>query len=108
MGVDCALLREQLSASLDDAGHLAPDLQAHLADCPACRSWYDGAARVTRGLRVRPAAPDPEPAGLAGRVLELIDTRTVCGCGAECGCDPVCHCGDLCVCRTGRAAPGEA
>jgi predicted anti-sigma-YlaC factor YlaD len=41
-------------------------VDAHLAACPACATWYEAAARVTRLIRLSPAAPVPD---LTARVL---------------------------------------
>jgi predicted anti-sigma-YlaC factor YlaD len=51
----CENVRESLSAALDgEAGPVpADDVAAHLAGCVACRAWADGAARVTRAVRLR-------------------------------------------------------
>jgi predicted anti-sigma-YlaC factor YlaD len=57
----CENVRESLSAALDgEAGPVpADDVAAHLAGCVACRAWADGAARVTRAVRVQPVeVPD--------------------------------------------------
>lgn len=106
MTTSCHAARESLSCDLDGE-HPAGDFAAahtHLDECADCRRWYADAAAVNRRLRIG-AAPSPaaaaEPPGqdLAGRVLSLIDLRTVCGCGDTCQCSDPCGCGDLCACR---------
>jgi predicted anti-sigma-YlaC factor YlaD len=51
------LFREALSARLDgeDEPMGAAALDAHLAECAACRRWWDDAAAVTRLVRTGPA-----------------------------------------------------
>jgi predicted anti-sigma-YlaC factor YlaD len=64
----CDTVRSALSARLDGEAHPAPAdrVDAHLAGCPACRSWLAQAERVTRGVRLRAVAvPD-----LTQRILE--------------------------------------
>jgi predicted anti-sigma-YlaC factor YlaD len=51
----CEAVREALSAQLDGEDPGSAEVDAHLAGCPACRSWLDGAARVTRLARTGPA-----------------------------------------------------
>jgi predicted anti-sigma-YlaC factor YlaD len=41
-------------------------VDAHLATCSACATWYEAAARVTRLIRLSPAAPVPD---LSTRIL---------------------------------------
>src|SRR5205823_2901956 len=41
-------------------------IDAHLAACPACATWYEAAVRVTRLIRLSPAAPVPD---LSTRIL---------------------------------------
>jgi predicted anti-sigma-YlaC factor YlaD len=50
----CAKWREVLSAQLDGEETAAERsaVEHHLAGCPACRTWYDRAARVTRRTRL--------------------------------------------------------
>lgn len=64
----CERCREALSARLDAESGPAPaaDVDAHLADCRACRDWWERAAALNRRLRVRPVPPAP---GLAERVM---------------------------------------
>lgn len=53
-------MQDALSAQLDseDPG-LPPDaLAAHLAGCAGCRGWQEGAAAVSRRLRVQPAGSE--------------------------------------------------
>jgi predicted anti-sigma-YlaC factor YlaD len=63
--VGCDSYREALSARLD--GEEAPDeraaLDAHLAECPACRRWLDDAALVTRRVRTGPAVAGVDVTG---------------------------------------------
>jgi predicted anti-sigma-YlaC factor YlaD len=69
MDVGCDQYREALSAGLDGEPHGVPDdvLAGHLDLCSACREWFAEAARITRLVRVAPAAalPDLAPAVLA-------------------------------------------
>jgi predicted anti-sigma-YlaC factor YlaD len=69
MYVGCDQYREALSAELDREPPGVPDdvLAGHLSGCPACREWCGQAARITRLVRVAPAAamPDLAPAVLA-------------------------------------------
>jgi predicted anti-sigma-YlaC factor YlaD len=62
-------VREGLSARLDgeDPGVSPAVLDAHLERCAACRGWEEGAAAVSRRLRLRAAPPavDLVPAVLA-------------------------------------------
>jgi predicted anti-sigma-YlaC factor YlaD len=53
------LYREALSARLDgeDGPVGRAELDAHLAECPACRQWLDDAATVNRLARTAPAMP---------------------------------------------------
>ncbi|GAA4828064.1 zf-HC2 domain-containing protein [Actinomycetospora corticicola] len=58
----CEDCREEISADLDgesDADGRAA-IEAHLAVCPACRAWREGAAVVTRSVRTAPADPGPD------------------------------------------------
>jgi predicted anti-sigma-YlaC factor YlaD len=60
--VHCASFREAVSAGLDGEPLGMPQerLDAHLAGCPACRSWADAAAEVTRRARLAPATAVPD------------------------------------------------
>lgn len=62
MGVDCDTYREALSALLDGERSPIPEAQVedHVAECPACRSWQLRATALTRALRLRPAEPTPD------------------------------------------------
>jgi len=64
----CLQFREALSAQLDrePLGGAPGAVDAHLAACPACATWYEAAARVTRLVRLSPAAPVPD---LTARIL---------------------------------------
>jgi predicted anti-sigma-YlaC factor YlaD len=58
----CSPFREAISARLDgeDLGVPARELDAHLAACPACGSWAEAAAGVTRRARLAPAPAVPD------------------------------------------------
>lgn len=60
--MECALAREALSARLD--GEQEPvagaDLDAHLARCATCRSWFAAAGELARRTRVRAAPLIPD------------------------------------------------
>lgn len=60
--MSCDHWRELASARLDGelAGDEATALDAHLATCPACRSFAADAADLGRAVRVRPAEPVPD------------------------------------------------
>ncbi|MFI6096137.1 zf-HC2 domain-containing protein [Lentzea sp. NPDC051213] len=60
--MECNTCREALSARLDgeDEGVPADQVDAHLETCASCQSWHDGAAALTRTLRLRPATPVPD------------------------------------------------
>lgn len=75
MVVDCDTCRETVSARLDDEpGSVSEaDTDAHLACCPSCRAWQDGAAALTRSLRLRPATVVPD---LTTAVLDATPTAT--------------------------------
>jgi predicted anti-sigma-YlaC factor YlaD len=62
MVVLCADCREELSARLDgeDDPRARAGVDAHLDACPACRAWFDDAARITRLARTGPAQPTPD------------------------------------------------
>jgi len=87
-GMDCGTSREALSARLDgedEPGERAP-VDAHLADCGACRRWYDDAAELTRlariGLPVRSPGVDASVLAAApgrGRARAALVLRTVLG-----------------------------
>lgn len=72
--MSCERWREGLSARLDGEapGVPAAALEAHLADCPACRAWAVAAERATRLARVGAAAPVPDVTErvLAGAALD--------------------------------------
>ncbi|MDG4785024.1 zf-HC2 domain-containing protein [Micromonospora sp. WMMD1102] len=53
----CEQFRELLSACLDGEDSLAERAATdiHLAECSACRRWYEAAARITRLARTGPA-----------------------------------------------------
>jgi predicted anti-sigma-YlaC factor YlaD len=71
MSMGCEAVREALSAQLDgeDEASGRAEVDAHLDTCPACRSWLDGAARVTRLARTSPA---PAVAALGPDALTAI------------------------------------
>jgi len=54
--------RESLSARLDGEAEVVPAelLDAHLAECGACRAWQHRGEALNRLLRVRPAVPVPD------------------------------------------------
>jgi predicted anti-sigma-YlaC factor YlaD len=60
--VDCLTCRESLSARLDGEAEPAPadQVDAHLAECGACRAWQHRCEELNRTLRVRPAVPVPD------------------------------------------------
>ncbi len=60
--MECLTCRESLSARLDGEAEPAPadQVDAHLADCGACRAWLRHAEELNRLVRVRPAAPVPD------------------------------------------------
>lgn len=59
--MECAAYREAVSARIDgeDTGLEAAAIDAHLAECPTCRSWADTAIAVTRSARIGLAEPVP-------------------------------------------------
>jgi predicted anti-sigma-YlaC factor YlaD len=59
--MDCATAREAISAMADgeDPGSDSGDVEAHLAQCAACRAWRDAAHEVTRRARLGVARPIP-------------------------------------------------
>ncbi|MDQ2588735.1 hypothetical protein CKY47_33270 [Saccharothrix yanglingensis] len=78
VGVDCETCREALSARLDGEAEPVPaaETDAHLADCAACRAWQDGAATLTRSLRLRPATPTPDlAAAVVAAAPPVVRTR---------------------------------
>ncbi|GAA3272578.1 zf-HC2 domain-containing protein [Dactylosporangium vinaceum] len=68
--MECERYREALSARLDGEDEpIEPALtDAHLAACPACRTWEHDAMAVTRLVRLQPlpGTPPPVPTLLAG------------------------------------------
>ncbi|MDQ0379236.1 zf-HC2 domain-containing protein [Amycolatopsis thermophila] len=66
--MDCATAREAISATLDgeDPGVDPSALDRHVTSCPACLTWQDDAAAVTRLARLEPAGATPD---VAPRVL---------------------------------------
>jgi predicted anti-sigma-YlaC factor YlaD len=52
--MDCERIREAISARIDgeDTGIPIDALDAHLADCAACRAWQHRAHEVTRRVRI--------------------------------------------------------
>ncbi|WP_189112542.1 zf-HC2 domain-containing protein [Pilimelia terevasa] len=76
--MSCAQIREGLSARLDGEsdGYPAGVVDAHLAGCPACASWLTRAQRVTRVVRIRPAAvPDLTASVLAAVAADARSPR---------------------------------
>ena len=69
--MQCPLFRAAVSARLDGEplGMSESALDDHLATCPACMSWADAAARVTRRARLAPAPAVPD---LTVAVLEAL------------------------------------
>jgi predicted anti-sigma-YlaC factor YlaD len=76
--MQCPAFREAISARLDgESSDVPPEaLAEHLSTCAACASWEDGAARVTRRVRLAtaPAVPDLTAAVLAALPRELPGT----------------------------------
>lgn len=73
--VKCEIVREALSATLDgeDPGVASALLDAHLADCTACSTWYDQAARVDRLARITPVTTAAVTADdLAAQILAQV------------------------------------
>ncbi len=71
MPVMCVDVRTALSARLDGEEPGVPEdlVESHLAGCPGCQAWSDGARRVIRAVRtMQPQAPD-----LTGATLRAID-----------------------------------
>ncbi|MET0728649.1 MAG: zf-HC2 domain-containing protein [Acidimicrobiales bacterium] len=60
--MDCSLIREALSAALDDedTGIAGTAVDAHVDTCPACRAWAADVGAVHRATRVRAAEPVPD------------------------------------------------
>ncbi|MDT8915245.1 zf-HC2 domain-containing protein [Amycolatopsis sp. PS_44_ISF1] len=60
--MSCEIFREALSARLDaEPGPLPADqVDAHLAICPACRSWSARGEALRRAMLVRAAPPVPD------------------------------------------------
>jgi predicted anti-sigma-YlaC factor YlaD len=72
----CTRFREAISARIDgeDPGLAAGELDAHLAECPDCRSWATAAASPALGAMASPGDPVPlAPAILA----QLVGPATV-------------------------------
>ena len=89
--MDCAPIREALSARLDDEepGLAAEVVDHHLASCGTCRRWAADAEALHRGARVRAAeavpdlsaaivdahlGPARQPAGRRGLGAEVVST----------------------------------
>ena len=72
--MDCETCREALSAQLDGESEPGDDDRAHqhVAACPACRAWQRDAVRLTRAIRVRPAAATPD---LTAVIVAAADDR---------------------------------
>jgi predicted anti-sigma-YlaC factor YlaD len=67
MPVQCAELRESLSARLDGESTSDDDvLDRHVEACPGCRSWQEQAVALRRTMLVREAPPVPD---LSERIL---------------------------------------
>ena len=58
----CREVRISLSAGLDgEMPSLPPDVvEHHLRACDGCRQWSENVAALHRGLRIQPAAPEPD------------------------------------------------
>src|SRR3546814_11570980 len=67
--MDCELIREGLSAFLDDedAGISKTELDAHVSGCVGCSAWWARASEPQRSVRVRPAEQVPDPSAEIGR-----------------------------------------
>lgn len=74
--MDCPTAREGLSARLDgETGPFAAaELDAHLDRCSGCQAWAQGAADVTRRVRLRPLRVTPD---LTDRVLSGLRAQAV-------------------------------
>ena len=75
--MDCEAAREVISALLDgeQAGVEGSTLEAHLADCPACRSWREEAHALTRRVRLASASPVPSPSASLMYALKEAERR---------------------------------
>jgi predicted anti-sigma-YlaC factor YlaD len=73
--MDCATAREAISAILDgeDPGSDLDEVEAHLAQCAACRAWREAAHDVTRRARLQSARPG---ASRAAEVFAAVPART--------------------------------
>ncbi len=73
-GKDCVIAWDAMPSALQ--GSLAPALagwlDAHLAECPACRAQFDKERHLQRAIRLPPAVRPDADAGLQ-RLLERID-----------------------------------
>ncbi|OZM73061.1 hypothetical protein CFN78_12645 [Amycolatopsis antarctica] len=67
--MSCETFREALSARLDGETGPLPDAEvdAHVDECAACRSWYAEGTRLRRSMVVRAAPPVPD---LTAAILE--------------------------------------
>lgn len=54
----CEVIQQDLSARLDGERADSTMLDRHLAECPDCRAFLDGAQRVRRELRIAPLGED--------------------------------------------------
>ena len=86
----CAAVREEISADLDGESD-APGralIDAHVADCAACRDWLEAAVVVTRTVRTGPAEAGPDlvslvlPAAPRPRVAPRVARVALAGVGA--------------------------
>jgi hypothetical protein len=76
-GMKCQIAREALSAWLDDEQSVPgrAEVNAHVGGCGDCRSWQEGAHRLTRQVWLKPARPMSDD---TARILEaVIDDRAV-------------------------------
>lgn len=75
--MDCNRIRTAISARLDGEhpGLEPDDVDAHIASCPACRAFAEGAAALHRATRLgsAPPVPDLAPAILASIGAEAVD-----------------------------------
>jgi hypothetical protein len=74
-GMKCQIAREALSAWLDDEQSVPgrAEVNAHVGGCGDCRSWQEGAHRLTRQVWLKPVRPMSVD---TGRILEaVIDDR---------------------------------
>jgi predicted anti-sigma-YlaC factor YlaD len=77
-GMDCGTAREAISALLDEEplGVDGQALERHLASCPGCRRWREGAHGVTRRVRLAPArAVTPLAQGLLADVVADLEVE---------------------------------